>query len=264
MDTISIYYLKVNVIIAIFTLLYFFLFKKETHFHLNRLFLLIGIISAIIIPVIRISMHATQAIQFPVNQFVFLDFITPEFGDIQAAKRIPETTKIPVFDVLGILYFAGVILLSFRFIFFIRKLLSLIKKGVLRRIGNTFFVATSQQVQPFSFFNFVFYNAETATKPNFETIVSHEKIHVRQLHSIDLLLTEILVVLFWFNPFVFLLRNAVRTNHEFLADAAVIHCGTDKLEYLQTLAVQTTSHQFGGFGSHFKSSTLKNQGKLTL
>ena len=259
MDSILVYFLKANVLISIFTLLYLFLFRRETHFHLNRFFLLTGIASALLIPIIRISIQTIQSVQIPVNEFTIPQFIETPLETINPETTVSESIKISIFDVLKTIYFAGLLLLSLRFVLFIRKLLSLINKGVLRRIGNTFFVATSQQVQPFSFFNFVFYNAEIATKPDFDTIVAHEKIHVRQLHSIDLLLTEILVVLFWFNPFVFLQRNAVRANHEFLADAAVLNRGTDKLESLQTLAVQATSHQFGEFGSHFKSSTLKNR-----
>jgi len=180
-------------------------------------------------------------------------------GFVAQSETGNQAAEISLFSILKWMYFVGFAILGSRLFLFIVKLLTLIKKGVLCPVGKTFFVATSQRVQPFSFFNFIFFNAENVAATNFKTVVAHENVHVRQLHTVDLLFTEILVVFFWFNPFVFLLRNAVRANHEFLADAAVIKRSCNKLEYMQTLAAQATSNQFGGFGSHFKSSILKNR-----
>jgi hypothetical protein len=193
------------------------------------------------------------------NDYSIPEFFDDSFQYLATDETVHQNSEFVIFLFLEMVYFCGVAVLGLRFVLFIRKLFSLIKKGALSRIGNTFFVATSQQVQPFSFFNYIFFNAEKAAGKNFETIVAHENVHVRQLHTVDLLLTEILVILFWFNPFVFLLRNAVRANHEFLADEAVVKHGVDSLEYMQILAVQATSNQFGGFGSHFKSSIVKNR-----
>ena len=253
------YIMKANLLLSVFTMLFVFLFRKETWFQLNRFYLLFGIVAALLIPVLKMSLQTFQPVQFQVN-----DIKIPLFpDDLYYPLTMDETVRQPKINTLipmvKLVYFGGIGLFGLRLLLFFGKLFTLINRGVLRRNGATLFVETCQHVQPFSFFNFIFYHQTKALEKDFKTIVDHELVHIRQLHTIDLLITEILVGLFWFNPFVFLLQNTVRANHEFLADAAVVNRGTDKLEYLKILAVQATSNQFGSFGSHFKSSTLKNR-----
>ena len=84
---------------------------------------------------------------------------------------------------------------------------------------------------PFSFFHWVFLNPEDYSDRERKEILTHEKTHVEQWHSVDMLLGEVLCILFWFNPFVWLLRRDIRQNLEFLADRKVVESGYDRKNY---------------------------------
>ena len=82
-------------------------------------------------------------------------------------------------------------------------------------------------VEPCSFFKYIFINPESYDFDTYEQIIAHEKVHVEKGHSIDLLLSEIAVIILWFNPFVWLLRKEVEKNIEYQTDEALV---TNELE----------------------------------
>jgi hypothetical protein len=81
---------------------------------------------------------------------------------------------------------------------------------------------TEKDVHPFSFFNKIVISRKTLNCPNLRMIIDHESIHVKEKHTLDILLTEVLFILQWFNPFVWLIKDAVKNNLEYKTDDKII------------------------------------------
>ena len=101
------------------------------------------------------------------------------------------------------------------------KALHIIRKSRTHELCNTTVNITGLDVHPFSFFNKIVLSEKTLTHPNLEIIVAHEKIHVNEKHTLDILFTEILFILQWFNPFAWLIKDAVNNNLEYKVDAHI-------------------------------------------
>ena len=95
-----------------------------------------------------------------------------------------------------------------------------------------------------------------------EQIIAHERMHAFQLHSLDLILIEVLVILFWFNPFIYWYRKSIREVHEYLADQAVVENGHDQVGYQKLLLNQVVGYRFVGLTSNFSYSLSKNRLKM--
>ncbi len=108
------------------------------------------------------------------------------------------------------------------------------------------------QLAPFSFFHFVFLPIDMLEHPGLKEIIEHERAHITQWHSLDLLLVEFMTVVFWFHPAVWLFRRELKMQHEFEADRAVIDRHSDKRSY-QKLLLEVSAH-----GMHIPITTTLN------
>ena len=111
---------------------------------------------------------------------------------------------------------------------------------------------------PFSFGNSIFINRRQHTEPELQEIIRHEFVYIRQKHSIDMLWTELLCLLNWFNPFAWLLKKAIRQNLEFIADQEVLDHGISKKEYQYLLLKVTGNNQYS-IATPFNFSSLKKR-----
>ncbi|MCA5003917.1 TonB-dependent receptor plug domain-containing protein [Sphingobacterium sp. WQ 366] len=114
-------------------------------------------------------------------------------------------------------------------------------------------------VVPFSFFNKIYIHKEQHQDVELQDILAHEIIHVRGHHTVDILLFEIILVVCWYNPFVWLMRKAVRQNLEFLTDQQVLNKGVDKQTYQYSLLHVTKQGVSVGMSNHFNFKTLKKR-----
>ncbi|MGB3145078.1 MAG: M56 family metallopeptidase, partial [Maribacter sp.] len=123
---------------------------------------------------------------------------------------------------------------------------------------NTNHIISDKNIQPFSFFHWIIYNPKLHSKPELQAIIAHEEVHVKQLHSLDILLIELFCILQWFNPIVWFYRTTIKQNLEFLADAHNNHIKTNKKEYQYILLNQSiTNHQLALVNPFFNSLIKK-------
>lgn len=123
-------------------------------------------------------------------------------------------------------------------------------------------VLVDGNISPFTFFSVLFLSRSDYEKGNISEIVVHEKEHQEQLHSFDVILLEITSIIQWFNPFLWLIRIALRAEHEFIADSKVLEKGYDKVAY-QTLLFEKSLGVIGlGVTNNFNYSLLKNRLKM--
>jgi TonB family protein len=130
--------------------------------------------------------------------------------------------------------------------------------GITRKQGIRM-VFIDRNYQPFSFFGIVFIPENLKESDSLPQILEHERVHVRQVHSLDLLLMEILTILHWFNPFIWFYRRSLKSIHEYLADEGVIVKGYDKVNYQELLLGQTLGIQVNDLTNNFNHSLLKSR-----
>jgi hypothetical protein len=116
----------------------------------------------------------------------------------------------------------------------------------------------NENVVPFSFGNAIYVNTSLHTEQELQDIILHEFVHVRQKHSFDIILSEVLCILNWYNPFAWLIRHAIRQNLEFIADQSVLNNGLDKKTYQYHLLKVIGSSQYS-IANKFNFSSLKKR-----
>ena len=165
------------------------------------------------------------------------------FKQSPANGRASKLTTKSLSEYLMIFYFIGVIIFS---ILLLVQMMSILRKV----IGNedkivdeeSILVNIHGAIDPCSFFRYIFINPASYDYATYEQIIAHEKIHVRKRHTIDLLLSELAIVLLWFNPFVWLLRREVEKNIEYQTDNLLIKTNTAKKEDYQMNLLRIASH----------------------
>ena len=198
--------------------LYYVLLRKSRSFIFVRLFLIAALIIAVIIPFIEVKISENLA---PLGTMEGGSFyaLVPIYSEASPASTDQGFAWIILFAVA---YFLGLSLMLFRFIRNLMRLISHAKRGECIESTHGRIVLTKEKTLPYSFFRTIFLNRTTYEKEEqVDQLLLHEGVHCRQLHSADILLVEVLKVLLWFNPFVWLLSNAMRLNHEYIADDRV-------------------------------------------
>ena len=162
-------------------------------------------------------------------------------------------------SVLWFSYIAGVIIFSFAFL--IQFLSLLIKIIRLPKISDGKFriVTLKNKEAPFSFLNCIFINPELYDSETYNLIVAHEKIHIEQIHFFDKLLAEVLLIAFWFNPFVWLYRNIITNNLEYLTDKSLLEKGVEKPVYQMSLLKVAVPNVALNLTTNYNHSFLKNR-----
>jgi hypothetical protein len=117
----------------------------------------------------------------------------------------------------------------------------------------------SNNTESFSFFNLVFLNISDKSSEEIEKIIFHERIHVRQLHTVDVLITELCAMLLWFNPVVWLIKSSLTRIHEYQADEGVLKSGFDRLQYQALLINQAAGDGSFILSSNFNHSLIKKR-----
>lgn len=229
MDPIIIYFIKVNLVFAVLYVFYKTVFAKDTFFGLRRLVLLLICIAAITFPFLNFGGWLSVDNPFNLHGLYTYNINIPEIWIRQTSESV--AVNFPVEKIIYTVYFAGVALLS------ARTLMELINTGKLFHTSNKKVVQSlpvrimSGHYTPFSFIKWIFINPDLYRSEELNEILIHEHTHIREKHFIDLLLIQPVIILNWFNPFVWLIRKEMRLNHEYLADRSVVSAGIDRKSY---------------------------------
>jgi len=243
------YLLKVTVVIGIFYTCYKVFLQRETFFEANRWFLLTGLITAILIPFLTIPIYIEQA-PISLDNFEFTEVVT-------AIQPVEESINWQLF--LNIGYFFGVFAFSIRFLIQSSSLIKLLAKNKSHKKGAYNYIKTSAVLSPFSFFKWIVYNPTQFSEIELEQILNHEKVHARQYHSIDILLTQLSCIVFWFNPFVWFYNKDLKQNLEFIADKLAQKGASSKKSYQCTLLKTSISAQTLVLTNNFYNSLIKKR-----
>lgn len=146
---------------------------------------------------------------------------------------------------LSLIYLFGVVVFALNLLGQLLIILFKIIKSEDKIEDTDGIIINSKQVaEPCSFFHYIFIHPESYDYETYEQILAHEKIHVSQKHTFDLLLAEIAIILLWFNPFIWLLRKEIEKNIEYQTDDLVLRDQSIERESYQMnlLKVATFNH----------------------
>jgi beta-lactamase regulating signal transducer with metallopeptidase domain len=243
------YLLKVAVFIGTAYFFYYYLLRNDVHFLGNRLFLLLMLPLSFLLPLA--PLHS------PFRSLT----VSPAALDLAAAMPAAEAPAAWTPLAIAVaLYWAVAALLILRILFHLFHLYRLQRRHPRERLRNITLVRVASPIPPFSFFNRIFLHADKSFNAReMEQIISHESVHIRQLHSLDILVMELAVALQWFNPVVWLYRKALKETHEYLADREVIAQGFNADGYRLLLFEQQFGAKLFEFASHLKQSQIKRR-----
>ncbi|TDE53469.1 M56 family metallopeptidase [Flavobacterium sp. GT3P67] len=250
MEAFYIYLIKSSGLIALFYLAYYFMLRKETFFTSNRWFLLFGLFTSVVLPLV-----------------VYTKIIMVESSSKNIDwSRIPITNSIENepfeinwYLISGIVYAIGIILFLGKFAFDFYSLNTVLKGKTIQNQADFKFIDTTENIAPFSYFNTIVYNSSLYSDSELENILEHEKVHSDQNHTVDVLISRLFCILFWFNPLVWLYKKAILQNLEFIADSEATKKISDKKAYQFTLLKITTQENCVAITNHFYQSLIKKR-----
>ncbi|ASU33777.1 M56 family metallopeptidase [Mucilaginibacter xinganensis] len=234
------YLLEANIYLGVFYLLYFSLLDKETYYKLNRAYLLCTPILSYIIPLVQIgSLRSSEGGRKVVATIIY-----------NPALHQNSQTASTYFTVQNVLIYGYIIGTAVMLTLFILKISQLLKltqaqKSLLHNKYKLVKIADTNTA--FSFFNYVFIGTNVSGA---DTMIRHELVHIDQKHSVDIVFLELVKIVNWFNPFIYLLQRSLKTLHEYIADEHTAAYENDVLTYSSFLV----SNAYGLSGSSISNS----------
>ena len=252
-----IYLLQVNLGIILFYALYKLICTRDTLFNSRRLILLLSLILPFIIPLIDIRewMETRESLVMLTN----FDYSTtiPEIV-VGTAGTEPGNQVFVISEWIKNIYIAGILALSVRLIVQAISLYLIILRTPEKTVNGIRIKCMKDKSGPFSFFNWIFLNPDNVKEEEMSEILTHEIAHVRQRHSIDVIISELVNICCWINPFAWLMKREVRLNLEFLADRKVMDAGFATKSYQYHLLGLTYNRKYG-LSNNFNFSHLKQR-----
>jgi beta-lactamase regulating signal transducer with metallopeptidase domain len=251
-----IYILKLSVSLAVVYLFYRLFLQRLTFYNANRWYLLVYTLIAFFIPFVDISnmleqqnLSGNAAIQWVP---LINDASVTEITQASTTDFFTTWNLITVFLILGMM------------IMLVRLLIQFV--SFRRMLKNAAFISgtgmkiyhVDENIIPFSFGNSIFINRDLHSETELQEIIRHEFVHVKQVHSIDIIWGELLCLLNWYNPFAWLLKRSIRQNLEFIADHKVLENGITKKEYQYLLLKVIGNNQYS-IANQFNFSSLKKR-----
>lgn len=253
------YDLKVAVLIAAFYFCYRLLMERDTLHRLNRVVLLVTLVLSLVLPLCVVTFHETQWIEpLPVD-----DQAEPDVAELGPAVPVVPARQwwqlaLTVVVVGGMVLRLAYLLRSYAML---RRML---RSGEEHRLDDGVrLVVVDQPVAPFSWMNTIVVNRQDYAERN-ALLLIHERNHIRLHHSRDVVFVELLTVLQWFNPVVWLLSRDLRTVHEYEADEAVLSQGADTAQYITLLMHKAMGVQACVLANGINTSETKKRVKMMI
>ena len=230
--TLADYLLRANVCLAGLFGLYWLLFRRHTFFALNRAYLLLSLVTAALLPLVELPTETVEAARIPTVSLPVMGIAVTQTPDFSLTDALWWGYGV------GAALCAGWLLLGFW------RVVRLIASGErVARFGYTLMLVKDSRLSPFSFFRYLVISrsdfeqqTETDTGDALDSpVFRHELVHIRQWHSVDVLLAEVVKCLCWCNPVAWWLPRALQQTHEFLADQSATDAALPPADYARFL-----------------------------
>lgn len=245
--------LKINLVLILFSATYYLVLRRLTFYSINRMFLLFGIVFSSAYPFINLT-------EFFAGQKAVSAFV-PQFNQ-QVSEFVKQDAVSVFWQGLTVLFYTGVLLMALRLLVQFISLYRMHKNSSPDHLDDYKVRILNDEVSPFSFWQTIYINPRLHKKQDLNNILEHERVHVEEWHTLDIILAEICVVFYWFNPGVWLMKKAVRENIEFITDAKILKKGIDKKAYQYSLLDVGTLQPSVAIVNNFNLSDLKKRIKM--
>ena len=256
------YFIKVSLITGILYSFYRFFLNKASFHNMNRFLLLFIIFFSLICPVLEFNGSDTYNFfknGIWINEWNEISGVAPGLN-YENHHHVLQTGQY-----IFIVYLLGTLSFLLRAIHQVLSIHRLKRQAKISKEDSLVFVYSDNIKAPFSFFRWIFLPSGFIHFEGKASIIQHEKVHVKQLHSLDLILSEAFCIAFWFNPFVFLLKKSLKNVHEFIADNQIINSSMITVnEYLRLLVTSAELNFTSGMTSSFKSLTIKKRIEMII
>ena len=251
---------------AVLWLVYRLLFRNSNRLYFNRYFLLSSMLLALAMPLLGL-ISGTQAPQIATLKHSLFEgillnevIVTPDGQPVLPEVTVTTSTQshFSVWQVIGGLYIIGVAVMALLFLIKLGKLVVLIARSPKRKMSSCTAVFTGREQGSFSFFRYAIFPNENVDPD----IMRHEMSHIEHHHSWDILFAEQMMILQWFNPFIYLYKKELQSLHEYQADRDVVATGVDKKNYMMLILQQCTAVDFSGMSNNFSLILTKKRIKM--
>lgn len=251
------YLLQVNVGLILFYALYKLVCTRDTFFRSRRFILIVSLVLPFILPFIDVREWLESRDRMIMLTHFDYSAVLPEI--VVGSEAVETGNRVFVLsEWIGYLYLAGVVVLLVRLAVQAFSLYRLIVRMPEKEINGVRVKCLNDPSGPFSFFGWIFMNPAAVKEDEISEILPHEMAHVKQHHSVDVLLAEMVSICCWMNPFAWLLKREVRLNLEFLADRKVMEAGFATKSYQYHLLGLAYNHKYG-LSNNFNFSHLKQR-----
>ena len=253
----TMYLLKLNLALIVLFGFYKLMFSGDTFFSLRRATLIGMCLVAMLVPGLNCSYWINKSVGMVsmANEYAAIVLPTVTVTPGGGGSIGWETTAMTIYTMVACLFLL-------RFFWQLVSIVRLRNKCRTTDINGTKVYLLESDEGPFSFFNWIFINPTKHNRQETDEIMTHELAHCRQLHSIDVLFTELFAIVFWANPFVWLLKREVRLNLEYLADNNVLAGGTDSKKYQYHLLGLAYRKNVATISNNFNVLPLKKRIKM--
>ena len=253
-----VYILKASVCLVGFYLFYRLLLSQETFHRFNRIALLGVLVLSGLVPFAEGTMQWFLGFNQPLLEFEEM-MLMADFEPEVVVEEAVET-PFPWRALLLVVYLAGVVFFLLRHLWSLGRMVRLVKRCRKEYLDNgiTLFVHDNNKVAPFSWMKIIVI-AEEDLKENEDAILKHECAHIKYGHSWDLLLAELCVILQWFNPAAWLMKQELQNIHEYEADEWVIQNGIDAKRYQLLIIKKAVGARLYSIANSFNHSSLKKR-----
>ena len=256
-----VYIVKSSVCLAGFYLFYRLLLSKETFHRFNRIALLTLLLLSLLLPLVQL----TTIEQTEVHQTMLTIEQLLMMADMPVSEVTPaEAVTLSGIQILLMVYLSGVLFFACRHIYSLGRLLMLLRSGEKEKMENGMTLVIHQQkISPFSWMKYIVISKVDLEEDGREILI-HEAAHVRNRHSVDLLIADICIFFQWFNPASWLLKQELQNIHEYEADESVIREGVNARQYQLLLIKKAVGTRLYSMANSFNHSKLKKRITMML
>lgn len=270
MEVFLLYILKSGICLAVFYVCFKALFSNDTFFRFNRRILLVGTGICMLLPLCRIKTSQPLPFSYTTSQWemVFHEeevnlLPAPDKEEVLTGMTGQKETSVPWVGIIGIVYFIGCCICLVTTILSFRKMYQLSRSGRKLQQGKYTLILLPGSLSPFSWGRYIFLS-EDDYRDHPDEILTHEKMHLRHNHSVDLAYMEMILLLQWLNPAVWLLKRELRDIHEYQADKGVLNQGIDATKYQLLLVKKAVGSSLYTLANSFNHSKIKKRITMML
>ena len=247
----------------LFLVVYDLFLKKETFFNSNRSYLLFTPILSLVLPMLRLDF-----IQNSIPQQYIVQLPAVLIGNASQAQTtnvqnldavtINATSAIGFFEILQLVYIAGIVVSFFYFGIKLYRIYKLKQSGKPENYKSFTLINLPESEAAFSFFNTVFLGENLSEKQR-HVILAHEEVHIKERHTLDLIFFEILKMVFWFNPLIYVFQKRITALQEYMADAKAAAQNGKSAYYQSMLSQVFKTENITFINTFFNHSLIKKR-----